>query len=59
MTTWISQEAATKALFNLYHRIGLNITYEQVAVKIQEKCDSGEIPSIHIPYYMKDKADLN
>ncbi|KKN08644.1 hypothetical protein LCGC14_1054610 [marine sediment metagenome] len=56
---WISQEAAAKALFNLYNKIGLNITYDQILQKLQEKCESGEIPIIYIPYHMKDKAHLN
>ena len=56
---WISQEAAAKSLFNLYNKVGLNITYDQILQKLQEKCDSGEIPIIYISPQMKEKAHLN
>lgn len=59
MMNWISQEAAAKSLFDLYRKIGFNVTYDQILQKLQEKCDSGEIPTIHIPPQMKHKAHLN
>lgn len=59
MTNWISQEAAAKALFNLYQKVGLNISYDQILQKLQEKGESGEIPTIYIPHHMKANAHLN
>lgn len=59
MTHWISQEAAAQALFNFYEHVGFKVTYEQVLNKIIKQCESGEIPSISIPAYMKNKAHLN